>query len=73
MSDMTQTQIQKVSFLPGRIHFLKIYTQEFPALALLSGLRIQRCPELWCKLQTPLRSHVAVAVSGQQVQLQFDP
>ena len=30
--------------------------------ALLSGLRIQRCPELWCRPQTQLRSGVAVAL-----------
>ena len=28
----------------------------------LSGLRIQRCPELWCRLQTRLRSGIAVSV-----------
>ena len=32
-------------------------------LALLSGLRICRCHELWCRLQTWLRSCVAVAVA----------
>ena len=32
------------------------------SLALLSELRIQRCCELWCRLQTRLRSCVAVAV-----------
>ena len=31
-------------------------------LALLSGLRIQRCCELWCRLQTGRGSGVAVAV-----------
>ena len=31
-------------------------------LALLSGLRIQLCHELWCGLQMWLRSCVAVAV-----------
>ena len=30
-------------------------------LPLLSGLRIQRCRELWCRLQTWLGSRVAVA------------
>jgi len=30
--------------------------------ASLSGLRIQYCHELWCRVQTWLRSHVAVAV-----------
>ena len=33
------------------------------SLALLSGLRIRRCRELWCQLQTQLRSHVAVALA----------
>ena len=32
------------------------------SLALLSGLGIQGCHELWCRLQTQLRSGVAVAV-----------
>ena len=30
--------------------------------ALLSRLRIRRCRELWCRLQTRLRSRVAVAL-----------
>ena len=33
------------------------------SLALLSGLRIHRCHELWCRLQTQLRSRIAVAVA----------
>ena len=32
------------------------------SLALLSGLRIWHCPELWCRLQIRLSSGVAVAV-----------
>ena len=32
------------------------------SLASLSGLRTQRCHELWCRLQIRLRPHVAVAV-----------
>ena len=32
------------------------------SLALLSGLRIQRCLELWCRSQTWLRFCFAVAV-----------
>ena len=32
------------------------------SLALLSGFRIQHCPELWCRSQTWLRSGVPVAV-----------
>ena len=31
-------------------------------MALLSGLMIQCCHELWCRLQMQHRSHVAVAV-----------
>ena len=33
-----------------------------PSLALVSGLRIQLCHELWCRLQTKLGSGIAVAV-----------
>ena len=32
------------------------------SLTSLSGLRIQHCPELWCRLQMQLGSSVAVAV-----------
>ena len=32
------------------------------SLALLSGLRIRHCCELWCRSQTRLRSGIAVAV-----------
>ena len=32
------------------------------SLALLSGLRIKRCRELWCRSQTQLRCGVAVAL-----------
>ena len=32
-------------------------------LALLSGLGIQRCRKLWCRLQTQLGSCIAVAVA----------
>ena len=35
---------------------------QLQSLALLSGLRIGYCCELWCRSQTCLRSHVAVAV-----------
>ena len=34
------------------------------SLALLSGLRIHCCLELWCRSQMWLGSHVAVAVAG---------
>ena len=33
------------------------------SLALLSGLRIQRCHELWCRPQTLLGSGIAVALA----------
>ena len=33
------------------------------SLALISGLRLRRCRELWCRLQTRLGSCVAVAVA----------
>ena len=33
------------------------------SLASLSGLRIQGCHELWCRVQTQLGAHVAVAVT----------
>jgi len=33
------------------------------SLASLSGLRIQCCRELWCRLQARLRSGIAVAVA----------
>ena len=33
------------------------------SLALLSGWGIWRCQELWCRLQTQLRSRIAVAVA----------
>ena len=32
------------------------------SLALLSGLRIRHCCELWCRSQTRLRCYIAVAV-----------
>ena len=31
--------------------------------ALLGGLRIQHCHELWCRLQMRIGSHIAVAVA----------
>ena len=34
------------------------------SLALLSGLKIQCCGELWCRSQTQLRPCVAVAQAG---------
>ena len=35
---------------------------QVPSLALLSGLRIWRCRELWCRWQTQLRSGIDVTV-----------
>ena len=43
---------ENVSLIPGLAQ----------SLALLSGLRIQHCCELWCKLQKRLGSGIAVAV-----------
>ena len=44
------------------------------SLALLRGSRIQRCRELWCRLQMQLRSRVAVALGvGQWLWLRLDP
>ena len=38
-------------------------------MALLSGLKIRRCRELWCRLQTRLGSLIAVAVVAAAVAL----
>ena len=35
---------------------------QIQSLASHSGLRIQRCRELWCRSQTQLRSHIAVTM-----------
>ena len=40
-----------------------IHEDAVPSLALLSGLRIRHCRELWYRLQTWLGSWVAVAVA----------
>ena len=42
---------------------------QIQSLALLSELRIWHCRELWCSLQTWLRSDVAVASAGTAVAL----
>ena len=42
-----------------RLETMRFWVQ---SLALLSGLRIRRCPQLWCRSQTWLRSGVAVAL-----------
>ena len=39
-----------------------IHEDTSSSLALFSGLRIRRCPDLWCRSQTWLRSHAAVVV-----------
>ena len=41
-----------------RLGTMKLQAQ---SLALLNGLRIQCCSELWCRLQTQLGSGIAVA------------
>ena len=40
-----------------------IHENASSSLALLSGLGIWHCCELWCRSQMELRSHVAVAVA----------
>ena len=42
---------------------LGIMRLQVRSLTSLSGLRIQRCHELWCRLQTRLGSHVAMPVA----------
>ena len=42
-----------------KLVFMRVQVQ---SLALLIGLRIRRCCELWCRLQAWLGSWVAVAV-----------
>ena len=44
---------------PIRLGTIRLQVQ---SLALLSGLRIQHCYELWCRLQMQLGSGVAVAM-----------
>ena len=45
--------------------WIQLGTMRLPAqsLALLSGLRIRHCRELWCSSKTQLRSGVAVAIA----------
>ena len=43
-------------------HPTSIHEDTVRSPASLSGLRIRRCRELWCRWQTRLGSHVAVAV-----------
>ena len=47
----------------GEEFFLQIFFIWVWSLALLSGLKIQCCGELWCRSQTWLGSRVAVAVA----------
>ena len=42
---------------------LRTVRLQVQSLALLSGLRIGHCHELWCRSQTQLRSRVAVAMA----------
>ena len=46
----------------AEMNLTSIHGMWVPSLALLSGLMIQPCCELWCSSQTQLRSRVAVAV-----------
>ena len=48
-------QHKQITLEPMRLQIL--------SQALLSGLRIWHCHELWCRSQTWLRSGVAVAVA----------
>ena len=44
------------------------------SLALLSGLTIQHCRELWCRLQMQLGSHVAVSLATAPIRpLAWEP
>ena len=46
---------------PTRNHEVAGSVPALAPLPLLSGLTIRRCRELWCRLQTRLGSHIAVA------------
>ena len=55
---------------PNFIFFLDL----FSSLKVPLALRIQHCPELWCRSQMQLRSHVACGSGiGWQLQLRFNP
>ena len=43
-------------------HLASIHEDAGRSLASLGGSGMQRCPELWCRLQMQLRSHIALAV-----------
>ena len=44
------------------VNLTSIQRMQVQSLALLSGLRIRGCHELWCRLQMLLGSGIAVAV-----------
>jgi len=54
---------KKIFFFPRphQTNLTSIHEDEGSILGLLSGLRIQRCHELWCRTQMWLRSFIAVA------------
>ena len=54
-------------------NFTRIHEDEVQSLALLSGLRIQCCSELWCGSQMQLGSGIAVGCGISWPQLQMDP
>ena len=47
-------------WLTNRLGTMRLRVRSLP---FLSGLTIRRCRELWCRLQTRLGSHVAVALA----------
>ena len=58
----TKEYINTKSGVPVMAQWLMNLLRNHEVSALLSGLRIQRCPEMWCRSQTQFRSHVAVAL-----------
>ena len=54
-------------------YLTSFHETQVQSLALLSGLRIRYCHELWCRLQTWLGSGIAVAVVEAGSYSQFDP
>ena len=59
MSPFSENLVQGV---PVVAQWKRTQLVSIPSLASLSGLRIQSCLELWCRLQTRLVSYIAVAV-----------
>ena len=49
----------------AEINLTSIHEDACSIPSYLSGLRIQSCCELWCRSQTRLRCHVAVAVAQE--------